>query len=60
MADKKPKDKKKVSKSKQEAKDRKKIEKVYGDGMKNSSGQKKVINKKRHKGSHTKGTRKNG
>jgi hypothetical protein len=58
MADKKPKDKKKISKSKQESKDRKKIEKIYGEGMRASSGQKKEINKKRHKGSHTKGTRK--
>lgn len=58
MADKKPKDKKKISKSKQESKDRKKIEKVYGDGIKSARGKKKEINKKRHKGSHTKGTRK--
>jgi hypothetical protein len=59
MADKKPKDKKKrISKSKQETKDRKKIEKVYGDGMRNTRGQKKEINKKRHKGKHSKGTKK--
>lgn len=49
---------KKGSKSKQDNKDRKKIEKIYGDGIRNSRGQKNVINKKRHKGSHTKGTRK--
>ena len=58
MADKKPKDKKKISKSKQETKDRKKIEKVYGDGMRTARGQKQEINKKRHKGKHSKGTRK--
>jgi len=49
---------KKISKSKQEKKDRKKVEKVYGDGMRNTRGQKNVINKKKHKNSHTKGTRK--
>lgn len=49
---------KKVSKSKQDTKDRKKIEKIYGDGMRSSRGDKNVINKKKHKGSHTKGTRK--
>ena len=58
MADKKPKNKKKISGSKQENKDRKKRERIYGDGIRSSSGQKKVINKKRHKRKHYKGTRK--
>ena len=49
---------KKISKSKQGTKDRKKIEKIYGDVIRNARGQKNEINKKRHKGSHTKGTRK--
>jgi len=50
--------KKKVSKSKEETKDRKKKEKTYGDSIKSARGQKRILNKKRHRGKHTKGTRK--
>jgi hypothetical protein len=49
---------KKVSKSKEASKDRKKTERSYGDIIKSGRGQKRTINPKRHRGKHTKGTRK--
>jgi hypothetical protein len=49
---------KSLSNKKKKSKDRKKVEKIYGSTMSSARGQKKEINPKRHKGKHTKGTRK--
>lgn len=58
MANKRSKVKKKKS-NKETSKDRKKRERSYGEIVKFSKGQKRVLNPKRHKKNSYKGTRKN-
>ena len=49
---------KKKKTNKEESKDKKRREKFVVDTYKGTRGQKRVLNKKRHRGKHQKGTRK--